>query len=88
MQSATLDQLRTTLDDVLRQSAFEPVHIQVGQKDVAVMMSPQSFQHHELENIEAFERSRNIMAAELKATLEANGMDLEHFVDQLLNEHP
>jgi prevent-host-death family protein len=84
MSTVTVDEVRSSLPELLDRVRREPVVIRDGDRELAVLVSRADFDRDRLMKIEAFEKSRNAMVAELEKNLALDGMTAEQFVAELL----
>jgi antitoxin (DNA-binding transcriptional repressor) of toxin-antitoxin stability system len=84
MSSVTIDEVRSSLPELLQRVRVEPVFIRDADGEVAVLVSRRDFDLDRRMKIEAFERSRDAMAAELEKNLARDGITVEEFVKDLL----
>jgi PHD/YefM family antitoxin component YafN of YafNO toxin-antitoxin module len=84
MSTVTMDEVRSSLPELLKRVGREPVSIGDGDRELAILVSREYLERDRLMRIEAFERSRNAMAAELEKNLARDGISVEQFVADLL----
>ncbi len=86
MSTVTIDEARSSLPELLERVRIEPVVIRDGDRELAILVSPKDFERERLTRIEAFQRSRDAMVAELEKNLARDGITVEQFVAELLSE--
>jgi hypothetical protein len=84
MSTVTVDEARSSLPELLERARVEPVLIRDGDRDLGVLVSPESFERDHLRRVERFEATRDAMVLEMEKNLARDGMTMEQFVKELL----
>ncbi len=84
MSTLTVDEVRSSLPELLARVRSEPVIIREGEREVAVIVSREDYARDQLRKVESFERARDAMVMELATNLAKDGMTVEQFVRELM----
>jgi PHD/YefM family antitoxin component YafN of YafNO toxin-antitoxin module len=84
MSTVTVDEVRSSLPELLERVRREPVVIRDGDRELAILVSPEDFERDHLRKVERFEATRDAMVLEMERKLALDGMTMEQFVRELL----